>query len=631
MSEDKANNKQTKKFDAEVGKVLNLMIHSLYTNKEIFLRELISNASDACDKLRYLAQIDDSLLKGDTELKIIISIDKTNNTINITDNGIGMNYEEIVANLGTIARSGTQRFMEQMTGDTKKDNQLIGQFGVGFYSAYMVADELTVISKKAGEEQAYIWQSRGDGEYTIGEYTGDATRGTSITLHMKTEENSFVDSFRLNHIIKTYSDHIAMPILFVEEDGNKNQVNSASALWTRAKSAVTTEQYTDFYKSVAHAADEPWIIMHNKNEGKVEYTNLLFIPTEKTFDLFHPDRKRRVKLYIKKVFITDENVDLVPHYLRFVRGIIDSEDLPLNISRETLQHNTVLERIKTSVTKKIISELKKKKDDSKDEYEKFWQNFGAAMKEGLCEPINEPEKLLELCLFRSALHDKNITLDEYISNIKDDKKTIYYLSGENAEKLKNSPQLEGFLSRNIDVLLFTDNVDDFWVNLLTKYQDHDIKSVTRASIDLDGNAKNTDNEQESATKDITNSAHEPLIAYFKQTLGDKVKDVKISKKLTSSPVCLAVDENAMDIRMERFLMEQKHLVKATTKILEINAEHPVIKKIAADLASNSNSEIATELVDILFDQACIIEGEPVMDISNFAKRLNTVLAKAIAA
>jgi molecular chaperone HtpG len=620
--------KQVRKFDAEVGKVLNLVINSIYTNKETFLRELISNASDACDKLRYLSQMDDSLIKGDTELKIEIFINKDTKELTIFDNGIGMNFEDLIENLGTIAKSGTQKFMEQITGDAKKDNQLIGQFGVGFYSSYMVANNVKVISRKAGEDKAYLWESRGDGEYTIEEYSGDAPRGTSITLHIKDDESSFVDGFRLQHIIKTYSDHVSIPIYFIEENGEKTKVNSSSALWTRAKSDITVDQYKDFYKAVSYSIDEPWLIIHNKNEGLVEYTNLLYVPSQKTFDLFHPDRKRRVKLYIKKVFITDENVDLIPQYLRFVRGVVDSEDLPLNISRETLQHNSTLDKIKSSITKRIFSELKKKKEEVRTEYENFWQNFGAVMKEGLCEGLPEPEKLLELCLFKSALQDKMISLDEYIANMKPDQKSIYYLSGEDAEKLKNSPQIEGFLSRNIDVLLFTDNVDDFWVNIAGQYKELEIKSVTRASIDLDRDAEAKENEGDK-TKDVTDSHHEGIINYFKKVLGEKVKDVKISKKLTSSPVCLAVSEGSMDIRMERFLIEQKQLASTTAKILEINPNHNIIKKIENNINDSNNSKYNEELVNILYDQACIIEGEPIIDASLFSKRLNSLLAKAI--
>jgi len=338
MSEEK------KKFDAEIGKVLHLMIHSLYTNKEIFLRELISNSSDACDKLRYLSQSDGSLIRGDSDFKITIQVDKEAKTITVRDNGIGMNRVDLHENLGTIAKSGTQSFIDKLSGDNKKDSQLIGQFGVGFYSSFMVADRISVTSRKAGEDKAYSWYSDGQGEYTVSDTDRDFTRGTEIVLHIKDDEEAFVDHFRVKHIIKSYSDHIAVPILFKDESGNENQVNSSSALWKRSKSEISDEQYSEFYKSVSHATDEPWLTMHNKSEGVVEFTNLLFVPSTKTFDLFHPDRKCRVKLYIKKVFIADENVDIVPQYLRFLRGVVDSEDLPLNISRETLQHNATLEK-----------------------------------------------------------------------------------------------------------------------------------------------------------------------------------------------------------------------------------------------------------------------------------------------
>jgi molecular chaperone HtpG len=605
------NKVEKREFDAEISKVLNLMIHSLYTNKDIFMRELISNASDACDKLRYLAISEPALLENDTDFKISISL--TEDRVIIRDNGVGMNKQDLIDNLGTIARSGTQRFAEALSGDSKKDNMLIGQFGVGFYSSYMVADKVDVISKRAGESQAYSWSSEGAGTYEIGEYDGDFARGTEITLHIKKEFPEYLDHFRLKNIIKTYSDHIFVPIFFKNsEDTEAVQVNTSSALWMRPKSEITQEEYEEFYKSVSYAIDKPWITMHSKNEGAVEFANLLFVPTNKTFDLFHPDRKTRVKLYIKRVFINEENIDLIPSYLRFLRGVIDSEDLPLNISRETLQHNSVLSRIKSSITKKVLYELKKKKDDAREEYEIFWQNFGAVLKEGLCEAMAEHEKIMEVCLFRSALQNKMISLDEYIANMAADQKEIFFLSGDNIDKIKNSPQLEGFLAKNIDVLLFTDSVDDFWVNVVHEYKEKTITSVTKATIDL--NDKKDEAEQKTLDENM-----DRLIAYFKTTLGTLVKDVRISKKLTASPVCLAVSENAMDIRMERFLIEQKQLNASSAKILEINANHPIIKKLACDMKE--------DLVHLLFEQACIIEGEAVPDPAGFAKRMNEVLAK----
>lgn len=615
---------EKKKFDAEIGKVLKLMIHSLYTDKEIFMRELISNSSDACDKIRYLSQTDSSLVKGDAEFKITVHVDKEAKTITVRDNGIGMNRDDLNENLGTIAKSGTQSFLDKLSGDTKKDNQLIGQFGVGFYASFMVADEITVTTKKAGEDKAYTWHSDGQGEYIVADTDREFTRGTEVVLHIKSEEESFVDHFRLKHIVKSYSDHIAVPIFFVDEGGIENQINSSSALWTRSKSDISEEQYTEFYKSVSHATDDPWLTMHNRNEGIVEFTNLLFIPNTKTFDLFHPDRKCRVKLYIKKVFIADENVELVPQYLRFLRGVVDSEDLPLNISRQTLQHNATLEKIKKSITKRVLAELKKKKDNNLEEYLLFWNNFGGALKEGLCEVTSDHEKLLEVCVFRSALHDKMISLDDYIANCKDEEKTIYYLSGDDPEKLRNNPQIEGFLKKGIDVLLFTDTVDDFWVNVNGRYKEVEIKSVTRSDIDL--NDKSEDKKDKDSEKDDSKS-YESLVNYFKDSLGSLVKDVKISKKLTSSPACLAVADGAMDIRMERYLIEQRQLKGASAKILEINPNHKIIVKINGEVGKKAKEEENKQLVHLLYDQACIIEGEPVADAGAFSKRLNALLEK----
>jgi molecular chaperone HtpG len=615
---------EKRKFDAEIGKVLNLMIHSLYTNKEIFMRELISNSSDACDKLRYLSQTDSRLLDSNSEFKIVVSVDKDARTLTVRDTGIGMNRDDLNENLGTIARSGTQRFIDQLSGDNKKDSNLIGQFGVGFYSSFMVADEITVTSRKAGEDKAYTWHSDGQGEYTVSDTDREFARGTEVVLHVKAEEESFVDHFRIKHIIKSYSDHVAVPIYFVDQNGHENQVNSSSAIWTRLKSEISDEQYKEFYKSVSHAPDDPWLTMHNHNEGAVEFTNLLFVPSSKTFDLFHPDRKCRVKLYIKRVFIGDENIDLIPQYLRFLRGVVDSDDLPLNVSRETLQHNATIDKIKKSITKKVLAELKKQKETNFDKYQEFWNNFGGALKEGLCEVTSEHEKLLEVCIFRSALHDKMISLDDYLASCEGDDKTIYYLSGDNPEKLRNNPQIEGFLSKNIDVLLFTDTVDDFWVNVNGNYKEVEIKSVTRSDIDLD-NASNVKEDKDSDKP--VEKGHEALVKYFKESLGTLVKEVKISKKLASTPACLAVADGSMDIRMERYLIEQKQLVGASAKILEINPNHHIIKKISLEIDDKNKDEQNKDLIHLLYDQACIIEGEPVYDVSAFSKRLNSLFEK----
>lgn len=621
--------KETKRFDAEVGKVLNLMIHSLYTNKDIFIRELISNASDACDKLRYLSQTDSTLLEGSgDELSIDISVDKEKRMLRLRDNGIGMNKDEIIENLGRIAHSGTGKFLDQMTGDNKKDSMLIGQFGVGFYSVFMVSDDVTVISQKAGEKTAYKWHSNGQDEYEIEEYSEDFSRGTEIIIHIKDDNDDFADQFRVKNIVKNYSDHIAVPIYFNEENDSKVKLNSSSALWTKSKSEISEEQYQEFYKSVSYATDSPWMTLHNKNEGMVEFTNLLFIPENKTFDLFHPDRRSRVKLYIKRVFITDENVEIIPSYMRFMRGVVDSEDLPLNISRETLQHNATIERIKQAITKRILSELNKKKEKDRTAYEAFWNHFGAVIKEGLCEASPHVEKIMEASLFWSCMHNKYISLDEYIANAKDDQKTIYYLSGENRDQLKHSPQIEGFLSKDIDVLLFTDSVDDFWVNVQHEYKDSAIKSVTRSDIDLDNTDAKKDSDKDK--KEESDNKNQDLLIYFKEVLAEKVKDVKISKKLTSSPVCLAVADGAMDIRMERFLVEQKQLAKTTAKILEINIEHPIVQKIEKDITAGSKESAENaDLVMMLYDQACIIEGEPVIDAAEFCARMNKFTIDAI--
>ncbi|MDX1916618.1 MAG: molecular chaperone HtpG [Rickettsiaceae bacterium] len=618
----------TKKFTAEVGKVLQLMIHSLYTNKDIFIRELVSNASDACDKLKYLSYTDASLLSDGSDFEIVIAINKDTRELIIEDNGIGMSLEDMAENLGTIAKSGTQEFLKHITGDAKKDSNLIGQFGVGFYSSFMVADSVKVISKKAGTTEVGEWFSCGDGEYTISSINDETMhRGTRIIAKIKEGLDEYLDHFRVKHIVKTYSDHIDAAVYFIEENGHKHRVNSSIALWTKNKADITEEQYQEFYKSVAYAVDKPWVIMHNKNEGLVEYTNLLFIPTNKTFDLFHPDRRKRVKLYIKKVFITDENVDLVPAYMRFLRGVVDSQDLPLNISRESLQHNATIDKIRNSITKKVLAELLKQKESDRDSYEIFWKNFGAALKEGLCEVNPDQEKILDCALFYSATKSKYISLDEYISSLPEglETKTIYYLSGEHPEKLKNSPQIEGYLARNIDVLIFNDPVDDFWVNVANQYKDFEIKSVTRSSsLDQDKNLRDAGAREEETKEDL--DAKVKILTFCKNTLQEAVREVVSSSKLTSSPAVLSVGLGDMDIRMERFLLEQKQLQQATSKILEVNLKHPILQKIAC--LQDQNESQARDLVWLLFDEACIIEGEPVKDAAGFSRRLNILLEKA---
>lgn len=615
---------ETHQFGAETGKILQLMIHSLYTNKDIFLRELISNASDACDKLRYQSVTNKDLKEDVSELGIKITADENSKKLTISDNGIGMNHDDLIANLGTIASSGTQKFLEAASGDSKNMIQLIGQFGVGFYSSFMVANEVEVTSRKAGDDKTWIWRSKADGNYTIEEAAEQAPRGTSITLHIKDDCDEFLDKHRIEHIVRTYSDHISFPVSLTVED-ETSVLNEGSALWKKSKSEITQEQYNEFYKHVAHAGDKPFMVLHNKAEGALEYSSLLFIPSAKPFDLFHPDRATRVKLYVKRVFISEEDNNLVPAYLRFLRGVVDSEDLPLNISRETLQHNNVVHKIKNAITKKVLGELKKKAADEPDEFAKFWNNFGATVKEGLCEGIDaNRELLLEVCHFNTTKSEEKLTsLDKYIERMKEGQDKIYYLSGDSIESVKTSPQLEGFLKNDIEVILLTDAVDDFWVNVNHEYKGKEIVSITRAGLDLDF-VKDKDKKEEAND----NKADEAeVLSLFKETLGNKVFSVTASKKLADSPVCLTTQEGGMDMRMERFLVSQKQLATATPKVLEVNMSHSIIKHIS----NNLSAEKSKDLIELLFDEACIIEGEVIADTGAFSKRFNRFLEKVLAA
>lgn len=613
--------KTTRKFGAEVDKILKLMVHSLYQHEEIFLRELISNASDACDKLRYEALTNPKLLGNEKELAIHIKTDPKEHTLTIGDGGIGMNRDDLIDHLGTIASSGTQKFAENLTGDAKKDTQLIGQFGVGFYSAFMVANSITVLSRKAGEKDTWKWESIGDGRYSV--EASDiplATQGTQITLHLREDKEEFADKHRIKHVVRTYSDHISFPVELTDEEGKTETINEGAALWTRNKSDITNEQYTEFYHHVAHAADEPWMTLHNKAEGVIEYTNLLFIPTRPPFDLYHPDRKTRVKLYVKRVFISEDGVDLIPSYLRFVRGIVDSQDLPLNISRETLQHNALIHKIRNALVKKILSELKKKAEKEPEGFSEFWSHFGPVLKEGLCEPIDvNKENLLEVCRFYSSTQDGLTNMADYVSRMKENQEHIYYLLGDNIDALRNSPQLEGFKKRGIEVLLLTDPVDDFWVNVVSDYQGKELRSVTRAGIDLEkfGSSEAEEKKEKSESKK-DKKQQEKTLEFFKETLGNRISNAVFTDKLTDTAACLAAPDMGMDIRIERYMLEQKQLKAGSAKILEINSEHPIVGYIG----EHTKSGDAKELVELIFDQACVLEGEPVSDPSAFARRLN---------
>ncbi len=611
-------------FQAEVSKLLDLVVHSLYSNKEIFLRELISNASDACDKLRYAALTQPDLLAGGPgEFRITLSPDKAARTLSVADNGIGMNRDDLVGNLGTIASSGTAAFLSQMTGEAKKDMSLIGQFGVGFYSAFMVAEKVEVITRKAGEDQGWRWTSDGKGEFTIAE-DETAERGARIVLHMREGEDEFLDGYRLRNIVKTYSDHIALPVILIEE-GKEEAVNSASALWTRSKSEITPEQYKEFYHHVAHAFDEPWATLHYKAEGAIEYTGLLFIPGQKPFDIFHPDRKQHLKLYVKRVFITDDCAELLPPYLRFVRGIVDSQDLPLNISREMLQHNPLLAKIRTGLIKRLLSELKKKSEDAEGgDYGTFWASFGAVLKEGLYEDFERKAEILDLCRFATTASDEPISLATYLSRMKEGQEAIYTISGDEISALKKSPQLEGFIAKGIEVLLLTDPIDEFWPNAVTTYQEKPFRSVAQGAADLSA-IKGVENPDDKRPEPAAGDAVAALIAAFKLALGEQVKDVRSSERLIDSPVCLVADEGDVGLHLERMLRQHQQAGQRAPRILEVNPRHSLIRRLAEEATADGAADRLADTAWLLFDQARIVEGEVLPDPASFARRLSKML------
>jgi molecular chaperone HtpG len=615
---------ETRSFQAEVSRLLDIVAHSLYSEKEIFLRELISNASDACDRLRYAALTEPALAEGDAEYRVTLTADKPARTLTIADNGIGMNREELIDNLGTIARSGTAAFVNQLSGDARKDVSLIGQFGVGFYSAFMVAEKVEVLSRKAGESQGWRWVSDGRGEFTV-EPLPDAARGAKIIVHLREGEDEYLDPARLRRIVKTYSDHIGLPII-LKEDSKEETINTASALWTRPRSEITAEQYKEFYHHVGHSFDDPWLTLHNKAEGVLEYTNLLFVPSTKPFDLFDPERKSRIKLYVRRVFITDEATDLLPAYLRFLRGIVDSEDLPLNISREMLQSNPMVARIRQQLTRRVLSELAKKAAEAPDEYAKFWDNFGAVLKEGLYEDRDHREELLGLARFRSTSRDQLVSLDDYVDAMKPGQDAIYTIHGDNFEVIKKSPQLEGFRARGVEVLLMTDPIDEFWVTTIGRYKEKPLKSATRGGIDLDKIPLSEAPEEKGPEPPAKLAS---LIAIFKLALGEAVKDVRSSERLTDSAVCLVADEGDMDMHLERLLKQHRQLDNASRRILEVNPRHKLIERLAASVGEPGASDQLSEFAWLLLDQARIVEGEQLPDPPAFARRLAMLLERGL--
>jgi molecular chaperone HtpG len=628
--------KETFTFQAEVGKLLDIVAHSLYSHKEIFLRELISNASDACDKLRYEALTNTDIIASDSEYAISITSNKKEKVLTISDNGIGMNRDDLAATLGTIARSGTQAFMDQITAAKEKKEKggvdLIGQFGVGFYSAFMVSDSVEVITHKAGEEKAYKWISDGRGEFSIEDATRDGF-GTDIILHIKKDEKEYLEASRIEKIVKTYSDHIGIPIILMpmKKDEEPQTLNEASALWTREKKDITPEQYKEFYHHVAHAFDDPWMTLHNRVEGVMAYTNLLFIPSTPPFDLFNPDRKSNVKLYVKKIFITENCDGLLPAYLRFVKGVVDSEDLPLNISREMLQDNPALSKIRNALVKRIFTELGKKAEKKPEEYVAFWNSFGAVLKEGLYEDTDNRDKIFELVRFKSTHGDGQFSLKDYTTRMKEGQDSIYYITGEDAEQIAQSPQLEGFKKKGVEVLLLSDPVDEFWITAIGLYDDKMFKSATRGGADLE-KVSDPKSDKKNKKKDDKKTINiDPLVAAFKVALGEKVKDVRKSERLTDSAVCLVADEGDMDIHLERLLKQHKQLDQSTPRVLELNPEHILIKNLNKIAKKSKSIEASVEdAAWLLLDQARIVEGEKVADPVAFAKRLASVMDRGLA-
>lgn len=627
----KENAAETMGFQAEVGRLLDIVANALYSEREIFLRELISNAADACDKLRYLAIETPALSEGDGEFRITLHVDQDAKTLTIADNGVGMSREDLIENLGTIARSGTAAFVDNLSGDTKKDVSLIGQFGVGFYSGYMVSSEISVLSRKAGESDAWRWTSDGRTGFTI-EPADKDVRGTSITLKLKEDAEEFLEEATLRRIVKTYSDHIPFPILLEKtqsEEGDEeedNRLNEASALWTRPKSEIDEQQYKEFYHHVSHGFDDPWMTLHFKAEGVIEYSGLLYIPTERPFDLFHPDRMSKIKLYVKRVFITEECEDLIPSWLRFLRGVIDSEDLPLNISREMLQNNPVLGKIRAGVVKRVLADLGKKAEKEAEAYNEFWDKFGLVLKEGLYEGTADKEALLKLCRFRSTKRDGLISLADYVADMKEGQDAIFYISGDNADTLKKSPQLEGFAAKDVEVLLMSDPVDEFWLPMIGTFEEKQFKSVTRAGSDLSKIKKDEADTPDEETE-ANESSVDGLVIALKLALGDTIKDVRATDRLTSSAVCLVADENAMDMHLERLLKQHNRLEESSPRILEVNPKHDLIKALNTKAGSDGSGDLGAA-PKLLLDQARIMEGETLPDPAEFARNMADVMAKA---
>ena len=624
--------KETLEFQAEVSQVLNLVIRSLYSNKEIFLRELVSNASDAAEKLRFEALSNDALYEGDSTLRIRVSVDKEGGTVTILDNGIGMSRQEVGETIGSIASSGTRKFLESLSGDQAKDSQLIGQFGVGFYSAFIVADKVTLTSRRAGmnADEGVRWESTGEGSYTI-ENVERAERGTEIVLHLRDDEKEFLDAWRLRSIISKFSDHVAIPVEMLNEppppaegeeqaEAEWEQVNTGTALWLRNKSDVSEDEYHEFYKNTCHDFEAPLTWAHNRVEGKHEYSSLLFIPSRAPFDMWDREQKHGVKLYVRRVFIMDEADKLMPHYLRFVKGVVDSDDLPLNVSREILQHDRKIDSIRSANVKRVLGLLEKMAKDDTEKYQKFWDEFGKVLKEGPAEDFGNREKIAGLLRFASTKSDgdaQTVSLDQYIERMADKQEKIYYITADTLSAARNSPHLEVFKKKDIEVLLLTDRVDEWLVSHLTEFKEKHLQSVAKGALDL---GELEDKEEKEKVEKATEE-HKHLIERVKTALGDSVKEVRISARLTESPACLIVDEHDMSQNLARVLKQLGQDAPMPTPIIEINLDHPLMQR----MDSEADEDKFAELAKVVFDQALLAEGGQLDDPAGFVHRLNRLM------
>ena len=625
--------RQTLGFQAEVKQLLHLMIHSLYSNREIFLRELVSNASDACDRLRFAAIADPSLLSAGEELSISIAYDKSAHTVTVSDNGIGMSREELIEHLGTIAKSGTKEFFAQLTGDQRKDAQLIGQFGVGFYSSFIVADRVTVISRRAGApaEQAACWESDGAGEFTV-EPAARASRGTDVVLHLRDSSDELLSGWKLKSILTHYSDHIATPIRMHKEEWDKDRnelrqlpeletVNKASALWTRPKSEITDEQYKEFYKHVAHDFGDPLAWTHNRVEGRNEYIQLLYIPQRAPFDLWDRKRTHGLKLYVRRVFIMDDAEQLLPSYLRFTRGVVDSSDLPLNVSREILQESRDVKMIREGCSKRVLSLLEDLVQNRPDDYVTFWSQFGAVLKEGIGEDPSNAERIARLLRFTSTSSEggKLVSLAEYVGRMKAGQAAIYYVTAESIEAARSSPHLEIFRKKGVEVLLLTDRIDEWMLSFLTEFEGKPLTSVAKGDLSLEA----LDDEQDKQERRKAQDEFKDLVARIKEALGERVADVRITLRLTESPACVVVDKDAMSAHLQRMLKASGHNAPPAKPILELNPHHPLVQRLQTDTVDLS------EWASLLLEQAILAEGGQLDDPASFVKRVNTLLLGAL--